>query len=403
MREAIADTSNSAEDSPATLHRARVLRPWRILLVIYGLALTTGTHWPRLELGPEIPATDKTIHMLAFGTLTLLLWRSGWFGPRWLIMLVALAWAGIDETSQGIPGLGRDASWYDMLGDACGVVSAIALLWAMRPLQDSEQLAGPNQAGAQLFEFTFDEMFSHRRPWIIGASVGLVSATIVLIARPLMPSPRAVGIFGLVVAIVAVHALYLIYRRIFFGMFARVRNEKPCLTCGAEQSAKRQATLGAFVCGVCGADRVEAAYALPPRPSFQAVVRVSMLPALVAFAGIATMFAMVLVLPYFYGLTVAKPHSHSVLPRLAQVVGRLPPELNSVIDLTVYLLLIAVVVRLWRVRMAAHIDRGVRCRKCGHDLHGTPINERGEGHCGECGTLFVREMNHKDTETQRAT
>lgn len=377
-----------------------MLRPWRWLLLIYAVALTIATHWPRLQLSPEIPASDKTIHMLAFGLLTVLLWRSGLIGPRWLVALVALCWAGIDEISQGIPALQRTVSWHDMIANACGVLCAAALLWAMRPPQEAEQLAGPNQARARLFEFTFDEMFAHRRPWNIGIATGLACAIIIAVGRQWLPSPRAMAVFDLILVIVAAHVLYLIYRRIFFGRLEEVRQKQPCLRCGTSQPAQGDE----HECPLCGGERQVAAFAMPARPSIGAIARVSLVPALVAFLGIAGMFAMVLLVPYLYGLAISSPggSGRHIAPRLAQALGRLPPEVSSIVDLTVYILLLAVVVRLWRRAMASFIDRAVRCQRCGHDLHGTPVNQHGEGHCGECGTTFTREMTHRGTETQKA-
>jgi hypothetical protein len=143
---------------------------------------------------------------------------------------------------------------------------------------------------------------------------------------------------------------------------------------------------------VCGADRSVWEHPLPPRPPFRAVVEASIVPAIVALMGIVALFAIVLLAPVVYSWSIRAPGgaTQSTAPRLAHIVGRLPRELNSVVDLTIYLLLISLVARMWRRRMAAYIDRGFRCRKCGHDLHGTPVNQFGEGHCGECGEAFVR-------------
>jgi hypothetical protein len=330
--------------------------------------------------------------------LTLLLWRSGWFGPRWLVAMIALAWAALDEVSQGIPILQRTVTWYDLLANVCGVTCAMAVLWAMGPLQSAEQLAGPDRARARLFQYTFDDMFARRKPWLIGLACGLLCCMMILLARPLLPSPRAVGIFGLLVVIVASHALYLVYRRIFFHDLRRVQRERPCLTCGARANAARLMRREECACSACGEDRFAGAYEMAPRPSLAAVLRISLFPALVAFAGVVALFALVLLLPIVYGWSIATPAGSRYVPRLAQLVGRVPPELSSAVDLTVYMLLISLVVRLWRRRFAAHVDQSVRCRTCGHDLHGTPTNERGEGHCGECGAAFVREVNADTTE-----
>ena len=58
-----------------------------------------------------------------------------------------------------------------------------------------------------------------------------------------------------------------------------------------------------------------------PRPSLSAVVRISLMPALLAFAGITLMFAMVLLIPYLYSLSINTPSGRSASPRIAQMVG----------------------------------------------------------------------------------
>jgi hypothetical protein len=385
---------------PAAQRRARVLRPWRWTLLAYGIGLTIATHWPRLKLGPEVPASDKMIHLLAFAGLTALLWRSGLFGleraasgaRRGALTLSAAAaalWAAFDELTQGIPAIGRTVTWHDVLANLCGVACAAALLWAMAPLQPPDQLAAPNRVRSRLFEFTFDEMFATWRPWLIGGAVALACAAAIALARPLLPSAKSVGVFGLGLVVIAAHVLYLIYRRMFFRRFDQVLKQQPCLACGAIGPAGEQPDLAE--CRTCGAMRSDLDFAAPPRPPLRAIVQVSVAPAVTALISLALLFALVLVVPAIYAWLIQSPGGgRSAAPRLAQALGRLPRELNSVIDLTVYVLLIALIVRMWRRRMAAYLDRGFRCRSCGHDLHGTPINPQGQGHCGECGEAFVR-------------
>ena len=77
--------------SPPTpdLFRAHA-RPWRILFVAYAIGLTVATHWPDFRLAPEVPATDKSLHMLAFAGLAWLLWRTRWIRTRRVVALVGL-------------------------------------------------------------------------------------------------------------------------------------------------------------------------------------------------------------------------------------------------------------------------------------------------------------------------
>ena len=96
-------------------------RFWRWAFGVYLLALTTATHWPALVLGPEVPATDKEIHVAAFALFTFLLWRTGWIRSIWLNAVVVLLWAGIDEGSQAIPVLHRTACWPDYAANVIGI------------------------------------------------------------------------------------------------------------------------------------------------------------------------------------------------------------------------------------------------------------------------------------------
>ncbi len=104
------------------------MRVWRICFVLYALALTTGTHWPQLELPPEAPFSDKTVHLAAFGGLTILLWLTRWISRTWVLIAVVLAWAAIDESSQGLPGIHRTVSMIDFAANATGIALAAILI-----------------------------------------------------------------------------------------------------------------------------------------------------------------------------------------------------------------------------------------------------------------------------------
>lgn len=106
-------------------------RWWRGAFILYAIALTVATHWPRLTIGPEIPATDKEIHTAAFALATFLLWMTRWQRRMWMVMLIALAWAGLDELTQAIPIIQRTCSWLDFLADAIGVALATLAIRAV--------------------------------------------------------------------------------------------------------------------------------------------------------------------------------------------------------------------------------------------------------------------------------
>jgi hypothetical protein len=115
-------------------------------------------------------------------------------------------------------------------------------------------------------------------------------------------------------------------------------------------------------------------------------------PAVIGVVVLLAGFGLILATPLIYEQLIARGSSMRWVPRIAHMIGALPPELTSAIDLSAYLLLLAVVTRVYRAGLARWHDRAIRCRRCGHDLRGTPTMDGsdGIGRCGECGTLFVR-------------
>ena len=95
---------------------ARLQRSWRRASIAYAVVLSTGTHWPNLRFGAEMPASDKTVHLLAFAGLTVLVARTGWVSSPWRAGLLVGLWSILDELTQGLPGLGRDVGLPDMTG-----------------------------------------------------------------------------------------------------------------------------------------------------------------------------------------------------------------------------------------------------------------------------------------------
>lgn len=115
----------SARTSRSKLH-------WQIAFAAYAVALTIATHWPRLQLPPDTPASDKTIHVVAFAIGTLLLWNTNWFASVWFVGIIALFWAALDEATQSIPGIHRHATIVDFGANAIGVLIALAVIMLAR-------------------------------------------------------------------------------------------------------------------------------------------------------------------------------------------------------------------------------------------------------------------------------
>lgn len=86
-------------------------------------------------LPPSVPEPttgwDKSNHLLAFGVLTMLGAR-GWPGRPRRLLVGMIAYGGLIELLQSMTGY-RDASWLDLVADACGI--AIGLLLSYRAIR----------------------------------------------------------------------------------------------------------------------------------------------------------------------------------------------------------------------------------------------------------------------------
>lgn len=100
-------------------------------LVLYWLALFTGTHIP-INLKPDVPGNDKMQHFLGYGGLAfllgcLILLQSGHSGKRRVMLIGAMAllalYGAFDELTQLF--VGRSCDLLDWLADLGG--SAIGL------------------------------------------------------------------------------------------------------------------------------------------------------------------------------------------------------------------------------------------------------------------------------------
>lgn len=110
----------------------------RAAFILYALVLTIATHRPQPEVHGPFQRTDLVIHVAAFFTATILLYASRLLGPlaQWrtvaLTMLIALAWAALDEWTQQF--VQRITASDDFAANAAGVWlgSAAAACWCAR-------------------------------------------------------------------------------------------------------------------------------------------------------------------------------------------------------------------------------------------------------------------------------
>ncbi|MDP6479864.1 MAG: hypothetical protein QGI75_07450 [Phycisphaerales bacterium] len=117
-------------DEPASA----AIRSWRWFFSLYFVALTIGTHWPRLDpLGPEHTPPDKLMHFLAFGILAVLLERTRWLPRGWMAFALVGLWIPFDEWTQDLLSPWRNWSLPDVLAGIEGLAAAAISTAAVSP------------------------------------------------------------------------------------------------------------------------------------------------------------------------------------------------------------------------------------------------------------------------------
>ncbi|MHC5024738.1 MAG: VanZ family protein [Planctomycetota bacterium] len=371
----------------------RITRPWRVVFLLGALAVTVGTHWPRLELPTSTPATDKTVHALAFGALTLALWHTGWIRGRAMLALIMTLWAVTDEQSQRIPILHRHVTGHDALANVLGVLIVVSWLWAMRPI------GGPVNRLRLAFERHVNEdLLGSWRTWAVLA--GVVVACIVPLAlfwRWLRPTGTTIPTaIAAVIWVTVTGGLWRSLRRL---AMRRQVGRRPCLACGASCRGIDFDDRGRGACSGCAATVHRGTWSQPgpPPPALQMHLSGGLVLLGVIIVG-AVIGVVIFVLPWAYATLLDAGIGRSILPRIARGIGTTPPSLIRLIDAALLLGLGAVLTRVYRRRLARYYDSPWLCVRCGHDLRGTPVNQA-IGRCGECGKRFVRmedsaESNH---------
>ena len=117
-----------------------------ILAVAYWVLIAVLDHIPPRKL-PHTTIPDKLVHFIFFGGLSLLLCTAMCVGRRtrrflWLVPVLCLSWAAIDELTQ--PAFGRTCDLFDWYADAVGTFAAFAFIWLLLQLLPARSaLPGP--------------------------------------------------------------------------------------------------------------------------------------------------------------------------------------------------------------------------------------------------------------------
>jgi hypothetical protein len=313
------------------------------------------------------------MHMVLFGTLAVLLWRTGWMRSvrQWFVVLIA--WTVVDEVTQALPGIGRHLSWEDLVAGWLGILVVVAWRWALAPVGGAS-----SRARQKFFAASMERVFWRAHRWVmIGAvalAVGLAGGAITYASVGRDPLPI---LFVLVAGgLVGLHVMTEGLRRI---EAERMRSDRSCVDCGAScADVEFEGTTAP--CPACGLPqwfgqwhgRLDL-----PRPT---LVRVLVGPVV---AGVALFAAMTVAY-----IVVALGHpSMDIVKALSRFYNTLPLAFRMSIDLTLVLLIAAVVARVYRNRLARIFDgQHVECMYCGHDLRGVPISP--ERNCSECGRVY---------------
>lgn len=379
------DTVRDAVQHAADRRRRR---PWRIALAIYAVLLVAGLAWPRLGLGPEVPATDKTIHLVAFAGLFVLVHRAGF---RWLrrtrrplattaIVVVLAAWT--TEGLQAIPVLGRTATAADLVANAMGVMIAFTWAWALRPVGGDA-----NRRRLALAQLGFEEAFAQRRPWFIGGAIVLAAAATILATRAVVADVVVVRRVFVGTLVVAAHAAAILLMVEWTAAIRRAVRERRCPACGAACTLPEGETL-VHRCTGCGHEEPETFWRTRPPRSSAVARRDVVLAGLVLAVLFVAILGVAYAVPWVHRALSLSYDERGVGASITHLLNRVPDALVDAADLTIGAMAAAVAVRFYRVRLARFHDRGRRCAGCGFDLRGLPVRA-GEARCPECGRLVL--------------
>ena len=368
---------------PIQERRRRANRPWRIVFVLYAVALTIGTHWPRLDLSiGDVRAPDKIVHQFAFAGLAFLLWRTRWLRRLDLWFAAIVFWIMLDEFTQAIPILGRTFSWFDILAGWCGAMVVAAWLWAFRP-------TGAQQARRHHDQtiFVYESVFMRSGNWI---RIALYSTGMLLLVG------TACALFmwqvhpdGLVPAVMVgaaaggVGGFYVGMDTAFRRDWSRLLKDQPCFACGRSCAEATIDEDGRGTCPNCRRPIHLGQWLETPDLSRRAILGLA-----TSGFGIFSLLSVFAVAVYlaFLLFFFSNPDRFFFIGRLA----RTAVDMRIVIDLTLLGVFTALAVRFARRTRARQIDeQDRRCLVCRHDVHMTRT-ERGIGRCPECGTPFVR-------------
>ncbi|MBU3729300.1 MAG: hypothetical protein FGM37_08665 [Phycisphaerales bacterium] len=357
----------------------RAVRSLRAFALAAFVAAFVATHWPALELKPQMPG-DKLLHAVTFAALTFLLWRSRVIPSLGWLVTAMLLYAAFDELTQSIPWIRRHASLADFISDAAGVaIAAMAIATVPRPVGELGRMH------RELTDAADGMLLDRPANWM---AIGSAAALGALVGGPLCATLARVALLdrspgqslflgAVVFAAAGAHMAWLMGLR---HWMRRIRRERLCLRCGKAQTPTEGDAAG--TCAGCGA-RWTLMQWIEPSDAYSArrpiPWRRIALVAAVAVAVTALVAWPLLAVARWMDVGTASGQradvSRGLTAIMVYLIGLMP------------LLALARFARQEWMRTIASGDRS--CVACGHDLTRT-ADTAGCGRCPECGCAFAR-------------
>jgi ribosomal protein L37AE/L43A len=288
----------------------------------------------------------------------------------------------VDEWSQGIEFLHRSMTWQDLLANMLGVVLAVSWIWAFGTVGGVG-----NRLRLERSQYAFDTIFMHWKSWFIFAGVFLACAVPMAMLWPML---QPTGVEGPLLLAIMVWAMVtgFIWRNVWNGHLQATIDDRACFACGRSCGDVEFDEMGAASCPACGNPLHVGQWLEAKGPPLNIALRQSMLPAFIGLVIFFGSFAALWASVGLYDWLLGERFFSSIMPRFVRLMGT-EKALMQVVDFAAVFVVLALVTRMYRRRLASHYDRPFTCHACGHDLRGTPTDE-GLGRCGECGRTFAR-------------
>ncbi len=369
----------AADAPPRNVIRQRAVRYWRLVTLVYVIALTLGTHWPELQVSVgDGPPPDKVLHLFAFGGLTLLLWQCRFVSRVLLVGLIAAVWVLLDEWTQSLPSLNRQSSWTDVVAGLAGVVCAVLWLWATMPI--GGQLSRWRRA---LFDQIVDTRLSRLNGWLhLGciATLDAIMAAVlsIMLIAPTQKEPQVTILIAFCLGFIfGVHDAFSKWWR---QDAIRMREAKRCFVCCASCATVTYEQSGYGICSNCSATVHEAQWSATASLSRRRVwwLRFSSVCFFLMF--VVCLKLLLVIAELLAGSRLGDP--------LITVISE--HRLETIVQLTLVCLPFAAAVRAHRELLRSGFDlQGNVCVQCGYVLKGLPVTGS-VGRCPECAAEFVR-------------